>query len=790
MILILGAITVYMGSRIKDIEWSFDFAKLVPPEDPDMIYFEEFKQLFGEDGNIMALGIKDSALYTPEALKNYKYLTDEIASLKGVTNVLSLINLPVLEKDTKNKRFNMYPLFDEVPEDKETLDSLLQKALDLKFYSGQIINENNGATVMLVTIDKEVLNSKKREGLAFDIEFAGNAFFEQTGIKIRYAGLPYVRSVVSGRVAKELEIFLILSALITGLVMLILFRSWDAVLFPMIIIAVLVIWSMGTLAILGYKITILTGLLPPIIVVIGIPNSVYLLNKYHQEFNTHGNKMWALSRMIRKIGFVALITNTTTAIGFLVLGFTDITLLKEFGVVASINILATFIVSIVLIPAVFSYLPEPNTRQLKHLHFKPLEFAIEKFDIVVHRYHYWVFGVTALIVAVSFFGISKLYSVSFIVDDIPKDSQVKKDLEFFEENFSGIMPLELVVDTKKRRGVLNLRNMRQIEELENYLSEHQYISKPVSVVSFMKASRQAFYNNNPDLYGLPSNSEKNFILRYMRNNADSSGILNSFVDSTAQTMRVSFKVADVGSKKLDSLVTKFVQPKIDSLFQDSDVEVAVTGTTLLFVKGNKFLVENLQMSLVLAFMIISVIMGALFRNFKMIIISLIPNFVPLIITAGLMGFLGVPLKPSTALIFSIAFGISVDDSIHFLAKYRMELFANRFNVPIALSKTLRETGASMIYTSIILFFGFVIFAASDFLATVALGALTSVTLLIAMFTNLIFLPSLLIRFDSGKRNVNAHPWIEQIDDFYDEDEDETSDPQKMTLENSGSSSAG
>jgi len=485
--------------------------------------------------------------------------------------------------------------------------------------------------------------------------------------------------------------------------------------------------------------------------------------------------------MIHKIGFVALITNSTTAVGFIVLAFTDIQFLREFGIVAAVNVLATFLVSIILIPAVFSYLPEPNTRQLRHLKFKPLEVILKSFDFIVHHYSNRVFIITGVIVVISLIGVWQLYSVSFIVDDLPEDSQVREDLAFFEENFGGIMPLELVIDTKKKRGVMRLDNLQLIDELEDTLASHPDISKPVSIVSFVKASKQAFYNNNPDRYGLPRQSERNFILRYLRHNEDSLGVLNAFADTTGQKMRVSLSIADIGSVRLDSLVNNFIRPQIARIFSETELDVFITGTTLLFVKGNKFLIENLRQSMLLAFLVIACIMGLLFRNGKMILISIIPNIIPMLITAGLMGYLDIPLKPSTALIFSIAFGISVDDSIHFLAKYRMELFTHNFNVPMAISKSLKETGASMIYTSVILFFGFIIFGLSEFLGTVSLGILTSTTLLCAMFTNLIVLPSLLIRFDSGKRNVNVHPLIEQVDDFYDEREDEEIDLSKIQI---------
>lgn len=786
LVSVLVLITAFMGYQARKTEMSYQLIKAVPADDPEAIYLEQFKEQFGEDGNIVAIGVKDSAVFEASNFAHYKKLSEEIREISGVHNVISL---PLLKRLTKNeivKRFDLETIFESIPTEQSELDSLLEVANNQKFYSGQIVNTENGSTLTIISINEDILNSKKRIVLTNTIIEAGDRFTENTGITIHYAGLPFVRSVIAGKVKNEMTLFLFLSVMVTGLIMLLFFRSFSAVIFPMIIIAVVVIWVLGTLVLFGYKITILTGLIPPIIVVIGIPNSIYLLNKYHQEFEKHGNKIKAISRVVRKIGFVTLITNVTTSIGFLVLTTTSIVALKEFGIVAGLNILATFVVSIILIPSVFSWLPAPTTRHLKHLKFKPLERVLEGMDVLVHRHKYKVFAVTGFILIISIAGMQQIKAVSYMIDDLPENDIIKKDLAFFEKNFSGIMPLEVVIDTKKKRGVIDLKNLAKVEEFENFLESNRDISRPVSIVSFVKASKQAFYGNNPNRYELPNKRERAYILRYLRNQQDSSGLLSSFVDSTYQKMRISLKVADIGSIKMDSLVNEVIQPKIDEIFGDTDMEVSITGTTPLFIKGNKFLIRNLQYSLLLAFIVISIIMAMLFANFRMIIISLIPNIIPLMITAGIMGYFGIPLKPSTALIFSIVFGISVDDSIHYLAKYRMELFANNFYVPVAISKSLKETGPSMIYTSIVLFAGFVIFGGSQFGGTVALGVLTSITLLIAMITNLILLPSMLMAFDDGKRKKEAHPLIEQYDDaFYGEDEDEAIDLGMIKVGNNG-----
>ncbi|MCE7994672.1 MAG: MMPL family transporter [Roseivirga sp.] len=782
LMILLFAFTGFMAYQAQFVKMAYNFNTAVPETDENYKYFQQFKDKFGEDGNILVLGVKDSSLYKLNSFQLYKKLNDDIADMEEITNVISLSSLQKIVRDREARSFNLEPLIPETPQTQEELDDILEEAIDLKFYSGQILNADNGATLILINMDREVLNSARRNGVVNEIKRLGEAFTAQTGIEMHYSGMPFVRTMMQQKTNKELRLFIGLSIGITALILFLFFRSWPAVVFPLIVIAVVVTWVLGTVGILNYEINILTGLIPSIIIVIGIPNSIYLLNKYHQEFVKHGDKIRAIVMMIKKIGLVTFITNFTTAIGFLVLVTTDIKLLKEFGLVAGINILATFIVSIVLIPGIFSYLPAPNAKQLKHLEFKGISRFLTLLDLLVHRHRYRVFIVTGIVVGLSIVGLTRLYSVAFMVDDIPEESQVKQDLYFFERNFSGVMPLEIVIDFGKPRSTLNARNLRKVDRLEKALDAIPDVSQPVSIVSFAKAVRQAFYDGNPRRYGLPSPSDRNAILSYLSNQQeDQSTFLSSFVDSTGQVMRVSLKMADLGSIKMDSLINNVIEPSIDDVFGDSEkVETSVTGSTLLFVKGNKFLIENLRFSLLLAFAIIAVIMAILFANIRMIIISMIPNLIPLVLTAGIMGFFGIPLKPSTALIFSIAFGISVDDSIHFLAKYRQELFSNKFFVPIAISNSIKETGASMVYTSIVLFFGFVIFVFSDFGGTVALGVLTSLTLMFAMLTNLTVLPALLMVFDSGKRNQNFHPLIEHYE-FYVEDEDEEIDTDSLLI---------
>lgn len=775
LILLIAGMTAFMGYNAQYLEMTYDFSQVVPDDDPEMVYFQQFKKTFGEDGNVVAIGLEDASIRDIENFRRFQMMIQALNDIEGVTGIVSLSNARRFIKNSSKKKFEIYPLFPDELRDQKELDSLWRHATQMEMYRGQLFNPRTNALLVILTLDKEIIHTSNRDNLIQDIKDTGEAFAEVTGIDLHYAGIPYVRSEVANTVKQEFVFFLQISLAVCAIILALFFRSFTAVFVPMVIIGTVVVWTMGTIVLLGYKMTLLTALLPPIIVVIGIPNSIYLINKYHQEYNRHGKKFLALERIIEKIGIVTLITNFTTAIGFVVLAFTNITILQEFGIVAGINIAATFVVSIILIPSIFSLLPGPGQRHLKHLQFWFLKTFLDICDILVHKYRHAVYIFTIFVAVVSIFGLSQIKAISFMVDDLPQNSQIIKDLDFFESRFSGIMPLEIVVDTGKKKGSQQVKILKKVEKLENFLVGIPAISPPVSLVQFSKALNYAYYKENPSFYELPSNRDAPFLRRYLKNTGEGDELLESFSDSTGQQMRISLRVADIGSNRLEHLVDHVIQPKIEEIFLDSDLKANITGTTLLFIKGNSYLINNLLQTMAIAFFLIACIMAVLFQSFRMILISVIPNFIPLIITAGIMGYFGIPLKPSTALIFSIAFGISVDDSIHFLAKYRQELLTHDNFISRAVTISLRETGASMVYTSIVLFAGFIIFAFSDFGGTVALGTLTSITLLNALLINLIFLPTLLLTFDKGIRSEKYHPLIEHYDEFYFEQEDEEID---------------
>jgi hypothetical protein len=729
----------------------------------------------------MAVGMQDSAVYSLKEFNALKRLRDAFSKMDGVVEVISIHNLPILQKDTAQQRFVVEKIFKEEPKSQQELDSLMAVFNNIKLYDRQFMNNQNGAMLMLLSISDDYLNSKKRLELVENIMRAGKAFSEETKIELHYAGLPYLRSILAGKVKAELEMFLIFSAIVTALIMFFFFRSFAPVFFSLVLIGIVILWTMGFLVLLDFRITLLTGLLPPILVVIGIPNCIYLLTKYHQEFAAHRDKHNALRNVVKKIGAVTLLTNATTAIGFAVLLSTKIEIMREFGTVATLSILSTFILSLTLIPSVFSYLPDPKARHIKHLDFKPMLGMLNWLAWVVDKRRSVVYGITIVVVTAGLIGASKIRPLTFMVDDLPQNSDIMLDLKFFERNFIGVMPLEIVVDMGQDKGITP-KHLKVVDEIEDYLDSLPNVTRPISMLAFVKAANQAFFEQEPSRYRLPNSRERAFVFSYLKGEAtDSVGLMRSFVDSTQRQIRLSMKVADIGSIRLDSLVKQDIQPRIAKILEGSVLTAKLTGTTLLYIKGNDYLINNLQGSMLIAFFLIAAIMGTLFGKIRMVIISLIPNMIPLIVTAGMMGFLGVPLKPSTALVFSIAFGISVDDSIHFLAKYRQELIHHNFDVVKSINVSLKETGMSMIYTSLVLFCGFVTFTASEFGGTKALGILTSTTLLIAMITNLVLLPCLLRTFDVNKHEASMLPIFEKYDGFYDESDDEEIDLSKLGL---------
>ncbi len=777
LLLILLGITLVMGYYATKVELSYEFTNAIPTDNPKYKDYQAFRKQFGEDGNLMVIGVQTDKFFNGDFFADYTALVHKLEKVKAVENVLSVPGAINLIKDTATGQLKVVKL---VP-DNTLPDAVAVRSAftNLPFYNGFLYNSDSNAYLMALRIDKKVLNSKNRSGVVKEIVALSDEFGKKYNIEMHYSGLPLIRTMMASQVQSEMNLFLILSFVLTAVILALFFRSFMAVLASMVVVAAGVVWSLATIVLMGYKITLLTALIPPLIVVIGIPNCVYLLNKYHSEYSKHQNKAKSLLRMVDRMGIVTLFTNLTAAIGFGVFFFTKSTILKEFGLVAGVNIMAIFFISLIFIPALFSFLPPPNSRHTSYMESGWITRLLDTLTKWVFSHRIWIYAATIVICILSVLGIMRLNSVGHIVDDLPKEAKVFQDLKFFERNFRGVMPLEIVIDTKRKNGAVSLPVLQKMDELSGFLKQFPEIGHSLSIAEGIKFARQAYYNGDSSSYAVPNVFDAAFIQPYLRSkggdkNSMFNKLISAFMDSTKQKTRISINMADVGSKRLPVLLDS-IRPKAVELFDSSRYTVTFTGTSIVFLEGSKFIINSLRDSLILAFIMIFGCMIALFRSWRILMISMVINIVPLLITAGIMGWMGIPIKPSTVLVFSVALGITIDVTIRFLVNFKQELKRHDENIAETVKRTIHDTGLSIIYTSLILVAGFGVFALSDFDGTKSLGYLTSLTLLLAMVTNLTLQPALLLWMDKvlTKKNKAA--------DFLLEDEVDADTEDKITL---------
>ena len=735
------------------MRFTYTEANMLPDDHQVNTAYNTFLDTFGEEGNLIIYGVKDSLLFTPSNFKAWNTLSKELGQAPEVDLTLSIGDLQKLKKRKDTIGFEMVPLVKDSILNEKQLTKLQYELFEkLPFYSGLIYSPDKKSVRTAVYIKKGIVNTPARKIFIEKVLIPKIAAFEkQTGMKVHTSGMPYIRTLNSQNIIDEIGMFIGAAVLVTSIIFFFFFRSYRATFISMITVIIGVLWAFGILGLLKYEITVLTALIPPLIIVIGIPNCIFLINKYQQEIKQHGNQAKSLQRVIAKVGNATLMTNVTTASGFATFILTNSQLLKEFGIVASICIIAIFLLCLLIIPIVYSFMAVPKNKHLNHLNKRWINRFVDWMENKVRHNRIAIYMISIGLLCVSIIGIYNIKISGSLVEDMPKKTEFFKSIRFFEKEYKGIMPLEILVDTKRKKGVMKLATLKRMNELQEYIEEFPEFSQSLSVVDLVKYSKQAYYNGNPEYYQLPNSQERSFILSYAKSSTKDTNLLKSYVDSTGQFARITTFMKDIGTERFDR-IEEDLKAKALKIFPQDRYNVSFTGKALLFQKGTKYLVKNLIISLSLAILLIALFMAWMFRSFRMILVSLIPNLLPLIITAGLMGFLGVPIKPSTILVFSIAFGISVDDTIHFLAKYRQELIANNWKIKKSVYAALRETGVSMFYTSIVLFFGFSVFTISSFGGTVALGALVSVTLVFAMLANLMLLPSLLLSLEKSIAN--------------------------------------
>jgi predicted RND superfamily exporter protein len=745
--------TLLLSTQWKNLKFSYSEANLMPKDHPFNLAYDNFVNVFGEEGNLLIIAVNDSLLFKKNNFNSWIKLSQSFKNKKEVNNVIHVGNIPVISKDKIKKEFTVDSILNnsfindyKVEEFKNTLFQ------DFPFYENILFNKQSETIQTAIYLDKKVINNIER------IEFINEIFIplieefeKETNLDVKISGMPYIRTMNAQNIMDEIGKFVVIAIIVTIFIFFFFFRSYRATLITLSVVVTGVMWALGILGFLEFEITVLTALIPPLIIVIGVPNCIFLINKYQHEVKKHGNQARSLQRVISKIGNATLMTNITTACGFATFILTDSQILKEFGTVASINIMVIFILSILLIPIIYSFLPLPEKKHLNHLNNDWLNTFVGFLSNTVKKKRIPVFIISILCLCISIVGINKIEISGNLIEDMPKKSGFVKDIKFFEKEFKGILPLEIMIDSRRKNGMMRLGNIKRMNDFHEHILRIPELSSPISIVNLSKFIKQSFYNGNPKYFQLPSSQENTFISTYVKNSDLKIGENNSYIDENGQIARITTMIGEIDTERMEGIEASLIKG-IELYFPSERFDVTLTGKTLGYLKGTKFLIKNLLISLFLAIILISLMITYLFRSYKMVIISLVPNILPLLFTAGVMGFFNIPIKPSTILVFSIAFGISVDDTIHFLVKYRQELIANNWKIRKSIFASLRETGISMFYTSIVLFFGFSVFMTSSYGGTIALGGLVSTTLLFAMLANLVLLPSLLISLEKSISN--------------------------------------
>jgi len=726
-------LTIGLGFKASQIQLSYELAKILPTSDERFQLYEGFKKKYGEDGAVMVIAVENPQIFTPSEFQAWRNLSNEIKKQAGIKNVLSLATLPELYIDSTEKKFKTRMLLDStLALNESNLADFKSKLDNLPIYKNFLYTEDLKTHLLLITLDQKVINDKSRITLVKNIKALGEQYQAKMKHTVHMTGMPFIRTEYTSQVTKELILFLGLAILVTSLILLFFFRSFQVVFFANIVVLVGIVASLATIVFFGFKITLLSGLIPPLIVVIGIPNVIFLLNKYHENYLAGKSKEESLIESASKVGRTLFLANLTTSIGFGVFAFTGSKLLVEFGIVAALNVIITFFISLVLIPIFFSFLAPPKQKDLAHFESIRVNKFLNRVDTWVLHHRKFIYSFISIVLVISLYGLSKIQAVGYIVDDLPRDNAIYTDLKFVEDRFKGVMPFEVNIDAFERGRALTPELLAKIKRTEKLVAKYPEFTQGLSILTATKYLYQVYRGGDPKYFTLPGIDELAKLKDFQSSLDGKNNLFSGFLDKEQRFTRVSFQMQDAGTVRTRALFDE-IQPKIDSIFR-TDIETGVllpkgdkrgyqadvTGNSVIYAFQTEYLQVNLIESTITAIILICILMALLFRSWKMVLISTLPSLIPLIITAGLMGYFGIALKPSTILIFSIAFGISSDGTIYFLTRYKEEWGKNNQNIQKAVHTTILKTGVSMFYTAMILFFGFFIFTASTFTGTQAL----------------------------------------------------------------------
>ncbi len=750
VLIFLSVATIVLAFFASKLEMDYDYEKYFPKDDEVRLHYEGFRKKYGEDSDFLLIALENKqGIFQKDFLQKVKRFGDELLKDTLIEFIASPVHNCGYYKKSGLSGVVFKPYLD--------LDAkIISEADSLRIYGnkqlvGSVLS-SNGKSICLFLNTQSQLNKKEALHL---ISFVKSKKAEFGFDKFIFSGRVLAQTYFVEKMITELAVFITSSIILLVFFLYISFRSWWGILIPLLIIIVSIIWSVGIMYLTGKSFDLLMVMLPTIIFVVGMSDLVHLLAKYLDELRTGKDRFEALKIAFKEVRKATFLTSLTTAIGFFTLMFANILPIREFGLYAGISVFVAYFLAFTFLPSVLVLVKPP--RSLIETPDKNFwDKYLRKWFLAVLKERYKIIAIMVVLGGVGVYTASELKINNFILEDLSNDDPIKKDVLYFEENYSGLRPFEAEIRTNTPEGIWSYEFLTELNKLENYLDTgytQNGVGFMMSPLSVIKEANFIKYGSKPEDRILP-NSERRFksLLRQMERLQANSKIVDlsekfNLVAKDEKSCRLAGKIHDVGglqikaeNQKLEQFLEENINPDILSL--------KLTGTAVLIDKNNGTLAKNLTLGLILAFGIIALFVGFMFKSFKIALLSLIPNILPLLLVTTVMWLGEIDLKISTSLIFTLAFGIAVDDTIHLLSKYKLERKKGVSHL-YALKRSYLSTGKAIIVTSLILVGGFLTLLFSSFTSTFYMGLLVSVTLVIAVVLDLVILPVILL-FDKGR----------------------------------------
>jgi len=725
--------TVLCAFQIKNIQFNYDFEAFFPNEDNELEVYQTHRNRFEWDNEFVLIGIENKAgIFKKDFLQKVESFSNDLKTIRYADRIISPTNI---------KNISLSGL---APVQKRLIhieDESLYKEDSTNIYNtpeliGSFFPTDAKSLSIFIKTD-EGLSKVKCDSLARNIE---NAFNKYHFDEVHFVGRIVAQDVYLKNLQNEFVYFLAISF---GLVMFFLwlsFRSIYGVLVPMTIVIISIFWTLGIMAMLGQSLDIMTVMLPTMIFIAGMSDVVHFFSKYFEELSKGTERLKIYPLILKEVGFPTFLTLITTVVGFLSLLFSSIKPIKDFGIYTSIGIVIAFVLSYTLLPALL-YLFTPKRLVAIHSHDNKTYNIMRNVLFWILRHQKTIFVTSCLLVALSIIGIYNIKVNNILLEDLSDRVKIKQDFYFFEKHYSGVRPLELAVEIKnKNKTVWDYDIMKQLNSVDEFLKKEYQAGFMYSPAMLTKTINKALNDESSGEGVFPNQEDYEPIKKQLMSNKKNKDI-KRIITIDGHYARINGKIADVGSIVINERNRKF-QEFLKHNINQQDIEIKITGAAHLIDRNNEYMVNNMIQGFLFSIVVIAILTYFLHRSWKMVIVFILPNFIPLLIIAGIMGFAGIELKAATSLVFSIAFGVATDDTIHFISRLKIELGYGK-SLLYAFKRTYFETGKPILLTTFILMGGFVSLMISDFQSTFYFGFLICITIIIAVIADIFLLPVLL-----------------------------------------------